>query len=347
MLLPFLSILCCALLIPSCRESSKRVVVVYSPHGKEMLSAFEQRFEKVHPEIDVRWLDMGSQDAYDRVRTERHNPQADVWWGAPATMFARAEVESLLDAYTPTWDSLVPSDFKSQNGMWYATQLTPEVIMYNSRMLKSSEVPEDWNDLLQPKWRDKIILRYPLASGTMRTIFSALIAREENRTGSVESGFDWLRRLDANTKSYAGDPTQLYLKIAREEAPLSIWNLPDVVIQQTINNYPFGYVVPKSGTPLITDCIALLNGSRHRDDATLFYEFITTRESMLLQAEDFFRIPTRIDIDRAALPEWISSLDLIPMKIDWAYLASHEREWMKRWEGEVKGMGKEQASNHP
>ena len=334
-------------MIFSCRDSSKRTVVVYSPHGKEMLSAFEQRFEKVYPEIDVQWLDMGSQDAYDRVRTERNNPQADIWWGAPATMFATAEAESLLHAYKPQWDSLVPSDFKSQNAMWYATQLTPEVIMYNSRMLKSSELPVDWDDLLKPEWREKIILRYPLASGTMRTIFSALIAREEKRTGDVDSGFGWLRRLDANTKSYAGDPTQLYLKIAREEAPLSIWNLPDVVIQRSINGYPFGYVIPKSGTPLITDCIALLKGSRHREDAIRFYEFVTTRESMLLQAENFFRIPTRTDIEPVTLPEWISSLHLIPMKIDWAYLASHEGRWMKRWEEEVKGTGKEQAVNHP
>ena len=53
-------------------------VVVYSPHGKEMLAEFEQKFEAVHPDMDVQWLDMGAQDAYDRVRTEGGNPQADV-----------------------------------------------------------------------------------------------------------------------------------------------------------------------------------------------------------------------------------------------------------------------------
>ena len=46
--------------------------------------------------MDVRWLDMGSQDVLDRVRSEKENPQADVWWGAPSTLFQQAEKEGLL-----------------------------------------------------------------------------------------------------------------------------------------------------------------------------------------------------------------------------------------------------------
>ncbi|MGA9174252.1 MAG: iron ABC transporter substrate-binding protein, partial [Thermoactinomyces sp.] len=34
-------------------------VVVYSPHGKDILQEFEKRFEKTHPHVDVQWLDIG------------------------------------------------------------------------------------------------------------------------------------------------------------------------------------------------------------------------------------------------------------------------------------------------
>jgi len=43
----------------------------------------------LHPQIDVRWLDMGSQEVYDRIRSEAANPQADIWFGGPDTIFAR------------------------------------------------------------------------------------------------------------------------------------------------------------------------------------------------------------------------------------------------------------------
>ncbi|HEX9939230.1 MAG TPA: hypothetical protein VGB15_18955, partial [Longimicrobium sp.] len=61
----------------------RQVLTIYSPHGREMLQAFEKRYEALHPDVDVQFLDMGSQEVLDRLRSERANPQADVWWGAP------------------------------------------------------------------------------------------------------------------------------------------------------------------------------------------------------------------------------------------------------------------------
>jgi iron(III) transport system substrate-binding protein len=318
-------------------RGGKTPVVVYSPHGKDMLAAFEKAYEAQHPDQDVQWLDMGSQDVYDRIRTERSNPQADVWWGAPSITFLRAERESLLVSYVPTWGASIGSGLRSSNDFWYGTFATPEVIMYNNRVLKGADVPRDWDDLLEPRWRDKIIVRSPLASGTMRIIYSALLMRESSRRGSMDAGFAWLRRLDANTKTYVADPTQLYLKIAREEGLVTLWNLPDVLIQVERNGYPFGYSVPASGTPLITDGIAIVRGAPHPLQAREFYEFVTSRESMIRQARDFGRIPTRQDIPSDSLPAWISSLKIVPMTLDWDTLAVREQEWMKRWDDEVKG----------
>jgi hypothetical protein len=42
-------------------------LVIYSPHGRDLLTLFERRFEAEHPDVDVRWIDMGSPDVYDRV----------------------------------------------------------------------------------------------------------------------------------------------------------------------------------------------------------------------------------------------------------------------------------------
>jgi len=337
---------CSVLLVTSvpggagCSDDSRNSLIVYSPHGKEMLSAFEQAYEKSHPTVDVQWLDMGSQDVYDRIRTEWSNPQADLWWGAPSLMFIRAEEQGLLERYVPSWAQAIPAGYKSVGGFWHGTFITPEVIMYNNRVLKESEVPRDWDDLLDPKWGGKIIIRYPLASGTMRIIYAALIQREWEEKGDVEAGFRWLRALDANTKAYTADPTQLYLKIAREEGVLTLWNLPDVIIQKDIHGYPFGYRIPSSGTPLIIDGIAIVKGTRRFEEAARFYEFVTSKESMIRQAVEFYRIPARTDIEYSALPRWLTELELRSMVLDWKSLATHEMDWMKKWDQTVKGRGR-------
>src|SRR6186997_2059137 len=107
-------------------DGGKVTLMVYSPHGKELLTEFEKRFEAQNANIDVRWLDMGSQDALDRVRSERANPQADIWWGAPSTMFSQAEKEGLLDAFRPSWADKVDADAHSAQDFWYGTFQTPE-----------------------------------------------------------------------------------------------------------------------------------------------------------------------------------------------------------------------------
>ena len=49
------------LIIAGCSSNNKTKLVVYSPHGKEMLSEFEKQFEAIHTDIDIQCLDMGSQ----------------------------------------------------------------------------------------------------------------------------------------------------------------------------------------------------------------------------------------------------------------------------------------------
>jgi iron(III) transport system substrate-binding protein len=318
---------------------SKTPLLVYSPHGKEMLSAFAQAFEQDHPSVDVQWLDMGSQDAYERIKVERNNPQADIWWGGPMTMFERAEAESLLAPYRPSWAATVPDDARSHHDAWYGTFYTPEVILYNAQMLGRDAAPGDWDDLLAPQWRGKIILRSPPASGTMRVIFCAIIQREIRRTGNPDAGYAWLRKLDANTKTYVSDPTQLYLRIARGEAPVSVWDMPDVELQVHRTHDPFGYLMPRNGTPVLVEGIAVVRGAPHPDLARSFYDFVTSRESLLRQAREFYRVPVRTDLPPDSLPAWITSHPWKPMNIDWNDLAAHEEQWMQYWDEHIKGTG--------
>jgi iron(III) transport system substrate-binding protein len=320
----------------------RETLVIYSPHGKELLGAYEDAFEREYPDVDVQWLDMGSQEAYDRVRTEATNPQASLWWGAPQTMFAKAAEQGLLMPYTPSWADAVPEEAHDPQDRWYGTYRTPEVIMYNHDAVDSTEVPQSWDDLLDPRFDDRVIVRSPLGSGTMRTIFGAMIQRQP----SVEEGFRWLARLDENTKTYAANPTQLYLMLARGEGDITLWNLPDAYLQSHDLGYPFSWTVPVEGTPVLVDAIALVDGAPNPERAKEFYEFVTSREAIIDQAERFYRIPVRTDIEDAALPEWMRG-DVRSMGVDWEQLAEEGAAWMQRWDEQVKGRGSEYLQAHP
>jgi iron(III) transport system substrate-binding protein len=325
------------LLIAGCSGGNgKTTLIVYSPHGKELLSDFEKRFEAANPNVDVRWLYMGSQNVLDRIRSEKANPQADVWWGAPSYMFSQAEREDLLVPFKPSWADQVDADAHSAKDFWYGTFQTPEVIAYNTDAIKREDAPQDWDDLLNPKWKNKIVITDPLSAGTTRTIFSGIILREMGPDGSPERGFQWLRKLDANTKDYVNDQTLLIQKLGRQEALLTVWNMPDIQLQHTQYHFPLDYVIPKSGTPVLADGIAIVKGTRHRKEAEAFYEFVNTPDSLAFAAKQYFRIPARKDIPKDSLPEWMRNLNIPKMPMNWGLVEAKAKEWMEYWDSHIR-----------
>jgi iron(III) transport system substrate-binding protein len=326
------------LLIAACAGDGRTVLTVYSPHGKELLEHYEQGFEAAHPTVDVQWVDMGSQEVLDRLRAEKANPQADVWFGAPAEIFARASSEGLLDPYTPTWADKVPAAARDARAQWFGTYMTPEVIAYNSHAVTAADAPKDWDQVLDPRWKGKVLIRDPIASGSMRAIFGAILARSIAQTGSTAQGWEWLRRLDANTKEYVLNPALLYQKLGREEGTITLYNMPDIATLEQRTKTPVGYVIPSSGTPLLVDAIGIVRGAKHADVAKQFYEYVTTPAALTEAARRFLRIPARTDLSIDSLPPVVKQAltEVKPMPGDQRLIQDSLDTWMKFWDANIR-----------
>lgn len=315
------------LLLTAC-SSGKTPLVIYSPHGRDLLGLLERRFEALNPDVDVRWLDMGSQDVYDRIRSERANPQADLWFGGPHILFGRAARESLL--METVGDSL-----------WVAVYRTPAVIAYNSQRVDSAAAPRDWEDVLDPRWRGKVLIRDPLASGTMRSVFGMIMERSLRATGDTAEGTAWLRRLDAQTKEYVFNGTLLTEKIGRQEGLVTLWDLPDLLL--TIRSgRPLGYTFPTSGTPVIVDAIAVVRGSRRPDLARRYVEWVRSPEIQILAAREALRLPARSDLPADSLPDWVRDVEakMVADPMDWDVLEREGAGWMSYWDRQIRGSGR-------
>ena len=159
--------LCLVLLaaVAGCSHSSKTPLIVYSPHGKDML---ESSHKNSKPRIRMSMcngLIWDPKRRTDRIRTEMANPQADVWWGAPSTIFMRAEKEGLLAPYRPSWADSIAPEFKSAADAWYGTFITPEVIVFNSHLSRRT-------------MRRKIGMIFSIPNGKTRSFFAIRLHRE-------------------------------------------------------------------------------------------------------------------------------------------------------------------------
>jgi iron(III) transport system substrate-binding protein len=334
--------LAAAALLASCGGGDGReVLTIYSPHGREMLQAFEKKYEALHADIDVQFMDMGSQEILDRLRSERANPQADVWWGAPATNFEDGARDSLLAPFTPSWAASLPPEAKGTGGAWFGTYLTPEVIAYNSAAVSRAEAPKDWDEVLDPKWKGKVLIRDPMASGTMRAIFGMIVYRGIRAGRDTAQGFEWLRRLDGQTREYVLNPTLLYQKLARQEGLVTLWDMPDIeALKAKGAAWPIDYVLPSSGTPVVIDGVAVVRGTKHEAAARAFVEWIGG-PGVIPAAREFFRLPARTDVPDDSLPPGLRAVksQLRPEPLDWNLLQQKTPEWMRYWDEHVRGKG--------
>jgi len=339
-------IVCCAftalLLLTGCGDDAtssgaahRKVVTVYSPHGK-LKPETGARFEAAHSGWKVEFLDLGGGEILTRLQEEKRRPAADVWWGGAPGDFDRAAKLGLLEPYAPDWTKNLPPEAKAADGSWVATFRTPEVILFNPLKVKREDVPNTWDDLLDERWRGRIVIRDVRPSATMKTILGALILREKKRTGKIDDGFAFLKKLDANTGSYAANPNVLYEMMERE-GPLAVtvWNLPDAQ-QLVAEKRSFEYVIP-APTPVPVEPVAIIKGAPNLEGARLFHDFVNSPQELITLATERFRIPARTDLPTDKLPQWMRDLKLEAMPIDWSELQKNSEEWMARWDSEIKG----------
>jgi iron(III) transport system substrate-binding protein len=325
-----------------CGRDARTPVVVYSPHGRDQLKLLETAFEQSRPDIDIKWLDMGSQEILDRLRFEKVNPQADVWFGGPTTIFDRGVSDSLLAPYRPVWAGAVGPEGVGPASLYWPVYRTPVIIAFNDKAVSPPEAPQDWDDILDPRWHDLVLIRDPMASGTMRAIWGYIIERSLRETGDTTAGMAWLRALDRNTKTYALNPAILDQKLARQEGVVTLWDLPDILISRG-KGMPFGYLFPRSGTVVIDDAIGLVAGSQHVEAAQAFIDYVGETEALLLAARQVYRLPARRDLPLDSLPDWVAEVErtmkVVPM--DWSLLAQEGAAWMSYWDQHVRGTGKD------
>jgi iron(III) transport system substrate-binding protein len=177
-----------------------------------------------------------------------------------------------------------------------------------------------------------------MASGTMRTIFSAMIYRQSGG-GSPEAGYDWLRKLDANTVNYAADPDDMYFKLDRGVGSVTLWNMQDALIQPLKNKRPWTYVMPASGAPVLLDGVGVVNNPNSTEAAQDFQNFLLEPALQAQLARDYYQIPA-MELPDGEKPDWLRQLNLKEMKIDWSVMSQKQTEWMDYWAQNIKGKGR-------
>ena len=314
-----------------CSAGPAQKVVVYSTHPESLLSLVADEFTKTSG-IEVDYINLKGELA-DRVRAEKANPQSDVMFGAPSSVFQELKAEDLFTPFTPTWAPAIDPLFKDTAGYWHGTIQTPVLMFFNSELISRDKAPKDWVELSDPQYKGMLVFRNALSSSA-RATYSALLQQYDKR-GELDQGWRFLKAVDANTKRYYGSGSLQFQAVGRKEAAISFAVLNAVIDNKIKNKLPLEIIDAASGSPVITDGIALINGAKHPEAGKAFIEFAGSAGIQSLLAKRFNRLPTHPEAISDA-PAWMAATKFKVMDVDWGALASRQSEWMQKWDAEIK-----------
>src|SRR5216684_8028275 len=147
-------------------------VVYYTSIDLPVAERIAKAFEAKYPGIDVRVERSGAERVFQRIGQEYASRihSVDVVNSSDAAHFIVWKREGLLAPYVPEdVAKFYPVEHKDPDGLFATWRASLSVIAYNTTLVKPEEAPKSFADLLEPKWKGKIVKAHPGYSGTILT----------------------------------------------------------------------------------------------------------------------------------------------------------------------------------
>jgi extracellular solute-binding protein len=145
-----------------------------------------------------------------------------------------------------------------------------EVIGYNTNLVKHEDAPKGYADLLDPKWRGKLVKAHPSYSGAILTVTYLLVR---------ELGWSYLEKLGQQrvmqVQSAADPPKKIQIG---ERAVMTEGNDYNLALLKA-QGQPVEAVNPVEGSPLIVVSCGIFRNAPNPNAARLFQHFMFGAEA--------------------------------------------------------------------
>ena len=303
---------------------AKTPITIYSSVHQDVLGVIAAEFNKRTPDVELKYLRMGTTQIIEQVNAELKAGKitADLLWTADPAYFEELKQRGLIVRYLPPSAKDIPEVFIDPDGYYVGARILSIGLMHNTKLVKEAEAPRDWNNLLDPKWRNQIAHASPTYSGSATAAVTAL-------TQSPKYGWAYYEKLRANGCIIIQSQGLTEHKVARGEYRVGI-GLDYGIRKMTAEGSPIRFVYPESGTVTWASPIAIFKASQHQDAAKRFIDFVLSAEGQkFLITEYIVSVNPKVASPKGAPPV----LDILKksLPVDWDYLVKNREELLKRF----------------
>src|SRR3979490_612332 len=266
---------------PALIEAAKKEgkVSYYTSTDLPVAEKLAKAFEAKYPGIAVRVERTGAERVFQRIAQEYSSNihAVDVVNSSDAAHLIVWKRDGILQPYVPEdVAKFYPVEHKDADGQFASFRVWLSVIGYNTNLVKAEDAPKSFADLLDPKWKGKIVKAHPGYSGTIMTAtyqmqrdlgwtFFEQLAKQNIM--QVQSSADPPKKLDLGERSVMADGNE--------------YN----IFQMKEAGRPVEPVYASEGSPLIIGPNGIFKGSPNPNAAKLFQSFSLGREAQQLTTD--------------------------------------------------------------
>jgi iron(III) transport system substrate-binding protein len=263
---------------PALIEAAKKEgkVVYYTSIDLPLAEKIARAFEAKYPGVAVRVERTGAERVFQRIGQEYGSRihAVDVVNSSDAAHFIVWKRDGLLAAYVPEDVAKhYPAEHKDADGLFASFRVGLSVIGCNTSLVKPEDRPTSFADLLDPKWKGKIVKAHPGYSGTIMTATYQL---------ARDLGWPYLEKLSQQgvmqVQSASDPPKKLALGERAVQADGNEYNL----FQLREAGQPVEPLYASEGTPLILGPNGLFKNAPNPNAARLFQNFCFSVECQQL-----------------------------------------------------------------
>ncbi|AKD37415.1 thiamine transporter substrate binding subunit [Pasteurella multocida subsp. multocida OH4807] len=299
---------------------------------EEMTKRFSEKYQ-----VNTKFVRHSTGVTLGKLKAEKNNPQADVWYGGTLEPHLQARDLGLLEAYrSPNQADILPQFQPTIAKYGDYTSFAYMLVLglgINTEKLKTLglQSPQCWRDLLHPALKDEVQLPDPQSSGTAYSFIATLI-----QLWGEEEAFTFLKQLDKNISQYVktGLVTQ---NLSRGDTAVSIGFL-HTFEQERIKGAPVESLSMCDGDSYALGGISIIKGARNLNNAKLFMDWILSKEGQevdwMKQAP--YQIPTNKHAQLVPNDTIPASLKLVDLDFERFGASQEAKRIIDRWLKEVR-----------
>ncbi|MEP7330053.1 MAG: putative 2-aminoethylphosphonate ABC transporter substrate-binding protein, partial [Betaproteobacteria bacterium] len=158
------------LVVSGSAMAQKTQLTIYTALETDQLKAYQEGFNKVHPDIELTWVRDSTGIITAKILAEKAAPKADVIMGVAATSLAIFENEGMMLPYAPVGLARIAPAYRDPKNppQWVGMDVWGATICFNTVEAAKRGIPkpDSWQDLTKPIYKGQVVMPHPASSGT-------------------------------------------------------------------------------------------------------------------------------------------------------------------------------------